>query len=297
LKRLDEIKEKYVLDSVSLDSIGKVIVMVGKSLRLQTAKNNINHFLQSIAKDPENEFGAECCEICCEELNHPYRLQSCGHVFCLECLMISVNNSFADASTFPIKCPNCLEHIVIRDLTNILDETAWGKLRNIAINDYVNKNSENYMFCYTANCQGIHSPKVPHFSCDVCRLSYCAKCKVPVMLPSWRCTRDSHARRPRKAPWPSSKSSWRRRTFASAPTSPVKCSFRGLTAATESPAANASRAYVGSAPGTACPSIRLPRSATSTSLKSMGAIGDTSLIHTYISQTNANSISLHFITS
>lgn len=53
-KRLDEIKEKYILEAVHLDSIGKVIVMDGKFMRLQTAKNNINFFIKSIAKNPEN---------------------------------------------------------------------------------------------------------------------------------------------------------------------------------------------------------------------------------------------------
>lgn len=60
-KRLDEMKDKFYLDGIHLDSIGKVIVMTGKSQRLQVAKNNINFFLKEIAKNPENEFGAECC--------------------------------------------------------------------------------------------------------------------------------------------------------------------------------------------------------------------------------------------
>jgi hypothetical protein len=92
--------------------------------------------------------------------------------------MASVNNSFADATTFPIKCPKCREFLVVRDLINLLDEAAWVKLRNIAINDFVNKNSDRYMFCFTGNCQGIHPSSVESFECEVCHQNYCTKCKV-----------------------------------------------------------------------------------------------------------------------
>jgi hypothetical protein len=107
--RLEEFKQKFGLETAHLDSIGKSIVMEGKASNLQTARENIPYFLESIASTggEENAFGMQACEICCEELNHPYRLQGCGDCFCLDCLMASVNNSFADATTFPIKCPKC----------------------------------------------------------------------------------------------------------------------------------------------------------------------------------------------
>lgn len=185
LARLDEFKEKCALETIHLDSIGKSLVMEGKAKGLQTARENVPFFLEGISKsNEENVFGVQTCEICCDELNHPYRLQGCGDCFCLECLMASVNNSFADATTFPIKCPNsnCREFLIVRDLINLFDEAAWAKLRNIAINDFVNKNSDKYIFCFTGNCQGIHPADVNNFECEVCQKAYCTKCKVQSSL-------------------------------------------------------------------------------------------------------------------
>jgi len=59
---------------------------------------------------------ADVCGICCQEPHRPYRLQSCSHKFCRDCLIQSINMALGDASMFPLKCPHCASDIVIDDL-------------------------------------------------------------------------------------------------------------------------------------------------------------------------------------
>lgn len=65
---------------------------------------------------------ADVCGICCEVPYRPYRLQNCGHKFCLKCLSDSINSSLGDITYFPLKCPHCRQEIVIDDLDMIIDK-------------------------------------------------------------------------------------------------------------------------------------------------------------------------------
>jgi hypothetical protein len=63
---------------------------------------------------------ADVCGICCEEPNRPYRLQNCGHKFCLECVIQAIISTLGDVTLFPLKCPHCRTEIVIDDLESLI---------------------------------------------------------------------------------------------------------------------------------------------------------------------------------
>ena len=157
--KLEEIKDKNQLKAIKIDNVGKSIQMTGMPLNLRNARVSILYYIESIHSEAHDGISSEVCAICCEELNRPYRLQLCGHAFCEECLMFSINNAFGDVSCFPIKCPHCLTEVAIRDLANLLDPTAWVKLTNIAVNNFVFKNADQYAFCFSPNCRGIYHAK------------------------------------------------------------------------------------------------------------------------------------------
>jgi hypothetical protein len=78
------------------------------------------HLIESIMVPSEEMLNADVCGICCEEPFRPYRLQQCGHKFCLQCVMDHINMTLGDISMFPVKCPQCLANMVVDDLNALL---------------------------------------------------------------------------------------------------------------------------------------------------------------------------------
>lgn len=138
--------------------------------------------IESLFKPEEERVHSELCGICCEEPKQPYTLQTCYHRFCIQCFQQYLRNVLGDASQFPVKCPHCVQPIIIEDLNLLLDKTQWQKLETLAVNRYMNENSEKMAFCYTAGCKQLNFFNGPTFICDVCHFSYCNKCRVLINL-------------------------------------------------------------------------------------------------------------------
>ena len=99
------------------------------------------HIIEAAVKSEEDMLNADVCGICCEEPFRPYRLQQCGHKFCLQCLVDTINSALGDMSMFPIKCPQCLAIMVVEDLNSLLSEGMWPRLTNMSVNRYIGRNS------------------------------------------------------------------------------------------------------------------------------------------------------------
>lgn len=121
---------------------------------------------------------ADSCGICCEEPFRAYRLQKCGHKFCTQCLVDNIGSTLGDITMFPIKCPQCLAELVVEDLNRLLDNNLWPRLINMAVNEYVGKNSDLLTNCFTAGCKQINFIISDYFKCDACAQSYCLECKM-----------------------------------------------------------------------------------------------------------------------
>lgn len=85
----------------------------------------------------------------------PYKLQECGHTFCFDCLKDSVKYNISDATTYPLKCPECMAKIWIGDLETLVEESDWSKVLVVSINNVVMKNSHMYTYCFTPGCKNI----------------------------------------------------------------------------------------------------------------------------------------------
>ena len=163
---------------LQLDEISKCLILEGTAQHVRNAFTYLMHMIESFTIPEEQMINADVCGICCEEPTRPYRLQKCGHRFCMACLSDSLNMALGDISMFPIKCPHCLTEMVINDLDALLEDSVWPKLISMAVNQFVGKHQESYTFCFTAGCKQISPTMSDHFRCDLCNTAYCLECKV-----------------------------------------------------------------------------------------------------------------------
>lgn len=171
-------KAQYHLNVLELEEVGKNILLEGNANHVQGAFNYLMHIIEAAVKPEEEMLNADVCGICCEEPFRPYRLQQCGHKFCLQCLVDSINSTLGDVSMFPIKCPQCLAIVVVEDLNSLLSADMWPKLINMSVNQYLGRNPEIISSCYTAGCKQINFIISGYFACDLCNQSYCLECKL-----------------------------------------------------------------------------------------------------------------------
>ena len=76
---------------------------------------------KTIAEDE----GEDYCGLCCSEYSHPFKLQACGHKFCFDCIQSSIRVVIKDLSMYPIRCPECLENILVSDLNCLASDNDW----------------------------------------------------------------------------------------------------------------------------------------------------------------------------
>jgi hypothetical protein len=190
--------------------------------------------VESLTQPEESRVHSDVCGICCEEPKNSYRLQSCFHRFCIQCMQSFIRSVLGDASQFPIKCPHCSQLIIVEDLLLILDKTQWQKVDTLGINRFMSDNSDTMAFCYTAGCKQINFFNGPVFNCDICKFSYCNKCKVAICLFSKSFTLDSTATKPFKFAklMPTSTNIWLKMVSENAPMATAECQWSRLTVAT-----------------------------------------------------------------
>ncbi|GFQ67881.1 ATP-dependent RNA helicase DEAH12, chloroplastic [Trichonephila clavata] len=130
---------------------------------------------------PNVEQSQEICPVCaCPAYNLTFRLEHCGHLYCLECIQALV-----EQAQFPIHCcaENCSKDIVPKDLKKILNDdcTKIKSLLEKSMKDYLEKNREHVLFCPAPDCQmfffkaDISGSKL---QCPLCKNEICSKCNV-----------------------------------------------------------------------------------------------------------------------
>ncbi len=111
---LEAIKKKYGLKLVELEVDQQSIIIEGSIVNVQTANIYFMYLIESLNKpEEEQRVHSDVCGICCEEPKQSYRLQSCFHRFCIQCMQQYIRNVLGDRSQFPLKCPHCAQLIII----------------------------------------------------------------------------------------------------------------------------------------------------------------------------------------
>jgi len=104
------------------------VLLEGSAVNVQKAFHHLIHFVESLTVPEESLANPNVCGVCCEEISRSYRLESCGHKFCRDCLILAINTALGDSNLFPLRCPQCRVDIAIVDLEWLLERTQWLKL-------------------------------------------------------------------------------------------------------------------------------------------------------------------------
>ncbi|EAR87659.1 RNA recognition motif protein (macronuclear) [Tetrahymena thermophila SB210] len=176
---LEEFKNKTNICKIQLDYISKDIYMEGNSKQVDQAKNALLALLEeknSQACLNNMPYSYEDCQVCSDTIVTGYRLQGCGHKFCLSCIMFVIDNSLGDVNSLPIKCPFCSQAIIMKDIKTLMSEDQIQKMTRMSLNHYIQNNFQEFSFCVNENCKSIHSSKLTKYTCYECKKTYCSKC-------------------------------------------------------------------------------------------------------------------------
>jgi len=165
-----------------------VVSLVKKEIYVGAYKSVIKKVQQEIEKyiieNKETIDSPEkTCTVCWQdfvEVDETYRLQLCGHKFCLLCLSHLIRETSSDIETLPILCPNvdCKEPIGLRDIRDIAQPDTLKKIFSLSYNKFLEQNGNIYGQCRTANCKQIYlKDKFEKFECSHCLNIYCKKCE------------------------------------------------------------------------------------------------------------------------
>uniref|UniRef100_A0A453B2D0 RBR-type E3 ubiquitin transferase n=1 Tax=Aegilops tauschii subsp. strangulata TaxID=200361 RepID=A0A453B2D0_AEGTS len=130
-----------------------------------------------------SEPSEDACPICLCEIEDPFRLESCGHMFCLACLMDQCESAMKSHDGFPICClkTGCKEPLLVVDLKHLLSNEKLEDLFRASLRAFVASRAGMYRFCPTPDCQSIYQVAAPDaetkpFSCGACYVEICTKC-------------------------------------------------------------------------------------------------------------------------
>ncbi|KAK0066031.1 ATP-dependent RNA helicase DEAH12 chloroplastic [Biomphalaria pfeifferi] len=178
----------FHLFDVQLNFIHQKMTIFGPSKGVADAvkaitnlQNNLHwpHYLATERWTPK-------CTSCMSEVEHSdqfYRLEFCGHGYCLECLQLMITCAL-NGSQLPIACAQaeCLQPLVWKDIKfsmfkNMIQE---DELVSKSLNHYVAKNSSQYKFCPTANCELVYEiserGNTTKWTCPACAVEICSAC-------------------------------------------------------------------------------------------------------------------------
>uniref|UniRef100_A0A0B7BKG8 Uncharacterized protein n=1 Tax=Arion vulgaris TaxID=1028688 RepID=A0A0B7BKG8_9EUPU len=126
------------------------------------------------------------CVVCLcpvDSCSDMYRLEACGHCYCLACLKLQVSVCEQDKS-FPVRCAHesCQVPLVWKDF-NFWFKKLWtneDKLMEKSVSSFVAAHPEKYKFCLTPECSVIYevtqNDEGVEFNCPSCFTSLCTSC-------------------------------------------------------------------------------------------------------------------------
>ena len=125
----------------------------------------------------------ECCVCFCpiESTSDVFRLEDCGHSYCLDCIQMQVTPQTID---FPLQCAadQCSQQFVWQDLENLFQRSSFTQWELVAasLKCYVNANKKTVCNCPTPDCDMVYviSDDGKRFICSHCGVAVCTKCHV-----------------------------------------------------------------------------------------------------------------------
>ncbi|XP_065904049.1 uncharacterized protein [Dysidea avara] len=125
----------------------------------------------------------DCCacytEVDCER--NLFRLECCGHVYCVECIKIQFTSPTA---IFPLVCAaeQCSQPFVIQDFTTLCRRVKYSmqQLAEASLKSFIYANPNKIKNCLTPDCKMVYmiSEEGVKFLCGLCGVTICTKCHV-----------------------------------------------------------------------------------------------------------------------
>ncbi|CAL4117859.1 unnamed protein product, partial [Meganyctiphanes norvegica] len=175
---LENLIKKCKLNSVELVFRQHELYANGNEKAFLDLEEEVNTIIEHLkfTSHPLAETIIEDCPIClCPVEGQIHRLEFCGHGYCKECLISMIAHGIRDKS-FPISCEECREKLVIKDFTNILENT--NSLVCASLDQFVAQNKDLYKYCVTRDCPVVYrsteNGKV--FLCPGCSIRICTSC-------------------------------------------------------------------------------------------------------------------------
>jgi len=201
-KALNDIEDKYGIEK-TMKNGAEVITrtlkiqasLISKDITIRGKETNINKAVEEVRAlvykfGEKKDLDDNKCPICMAEIIDGFRLQICGHKFCLSCLEAELEERLNHNPEFPFCCSKCqmlaekkedieVKPICLRDLGMIFSLDRQQILWERSMGSYLKKNFDKYFKCYSSGCPQIFrfSEDQQTFSCDYCLKDYCTKCK------------------------------------------------------------------------------------------------------------------------
>ncbi|KAK6192740.1 hypothetical protein SNE40_004162 [Patella caerulea] len=186
---LEILIEEERLNSAILNHSTQVLKLMGTQKNVDKAFSKIAFIARGLNKaksqNKANDELPECstCFMVVEHTSKLYRLENCGHAYCLDCLRQQIELAIQNKD-LPILCggDGCQEPFVWHDFQNTLRKFNIEDecFVNAAVDKFVMKNRDSYRHCLTAECPMVYrvTSNGASFMCSECRLKICTTCHV-----------------------------------------------------------------------------------------------------------------------
>lgn len=125
------------------------------------------------------------CPICLCDVEDPFKLESCGHIFCLACLVDQCESAMKSQDGFPLCClkNGCKKFLLLVDLRSLLSSEKLEELFRASLSVFVASSAGIYRFCPTPDCPSIYQVAAADaeskpFVCGACSVEICTKCHL-----------------------------------------------------------------------------------------------------------------------
>ena len=182
---LEGFKKEVPSAELQLNTRQHVLYVRGSKEDKQRVEEMISELITSSDHNSLGQWLSEnACPICFCELEDPFKLESCGHLFCKACLVDQCESAMKSQDGFPLCClkNGCKELLLLVDLRSLLPDKL-DELFRASLNAFVASSPGLYRFCTTPDCTSIYQvapadAEGKPFVCGSCYVEICTKCHL-----------------------------------------------------------------------------------------------------------------------
>ncbi|KAL6657579.1 hypothetical protein ACP70R_005359 [Stipagrostis hirtigluma subsp. patula] len=183
---LEGLKKEVPAVELQLNTRRHTLYVRGSKEDKQRVEDMISELISSSDRNGLVQLpSVNACPICLCQLEDPFQLESCGHMFCLACLVDQCESAMKSQDGFPICClkSGCKKLFLLADLKSVLSSDQLEELFRASLNAFVASSAGLYRFCATPDCTSIYQVSAADaegkpFVCGTCSVEICTKCHL-----------------------------------------------------------------------------------------------------------------------